>query len=81
MTYIDGFVIAVAEREQAAIRQHAHHVDWLFIEHGATRVVEAGATTCPTAKSPTSTARSPPRTTRRWPFRGSNGRTRPPATM
>jgi hypothetical protein len=80
MSYIDGFVIAVPTANKQKFIEHARHFDALFLELGAIRVIEAGATTCPTARSPTSAARCRPRPRRRWPFRGSSGRTRPRAT-
>ena len=41
MTYIDGFVIAVPADNRQAFLDHAHAADRLFMEHGATRVIEA----------------------------------------
>ncbi|MBY0521421.1 MAG: DUF1428 domain-containing protein [Sphingomonas sp.] len=38
--YIDGFVIAVPSDKHAAFLAHAEHVDPIFIENGALRVVE-----------------------------------------
>ena len=80
MSYIDGFVIAVPAANKQKFVAHARQLDPIFIELGAIRVIEFGATTSPTAKSPTSAAQSRPRPKRRWPFRGSSGRTRPRAT-
>ena len=40
MAYIDGLVLAVPEGNREAFLSHANMVDALFIEHGATRVVE-----------------------------------------
>ena len=39
--YIDGFVIAVPEENRQAFLEHANAADALFLEHGATRVIEA----------------------------------------
>ena len=41
MSYIDGFVIAVPTANRQAFIDHAHMADVLFVEHGATRVLEA----------------------------------------
>ena len=38
--YIDGFVIAVPSDKHAEFLAHAEHVDPIFIENGALRVVE-----------------------------------------
>lgn len=40
MSYIDGFVIAVPTGNRQAFIDHAEAADVLFLEHGATRVVE-----------------------------------------
>ncbi len=40
MAYVDGFVIAVPEANRQGFLDHANHVDTMFIEFGATRVVE-----------------------------------------
>ena len=57
MTYIQGFVAAVPAGNKHAYREHAASATPIFKEFGATRVVEAGATTSRTARSPTSSAR------------------------
>jgi hypothetical protein len=80
MAYIDGFVIAVPTANKQKFIEHARHFDSLFIEFGAIRVIEVGGTTYPTARSPISAARFRLRPMKWWPFRGSNGRTRPRAT-
>ena len=41
MSYIDGFVIAVPTANQQPFIAHANRVDSAFIDHGATRVMEA----------------------------------------
>lgn len=41
MSFIDGFVIAVAAARRQAFIDHANAADRLFLEHGATRVIEA----------------------------------------
>jgi uncharacterized protein YbaA (DUF1428 family) len=41
MSYIDGFVLAVPASNRQAFIEHAQAADALFLEHGATRVVEA----------------------------------------
>lgn len=38
--YIDGFVIAVPTNKRADFLAHAEHVDKLFLEFGALRIVE-----------------------------------------
>jgi len=40
MSYIDGFVAAVPTANRAEFIEHATRIDALFIEFGATRVVE-----------------------------------------
>jgi uncharacterized protein YbaA (DUF1428 family) len=38
--YIDGFVASVPNAEKAAYVEHTRRIDGLFIDHGATRVVD-----------------------------------------
>ena len=40
MSYIDGFVIAVPKGSKNQFIEHARRGDSVFIEHGATRVLE-----------------------------------------
>ena len=40
MSYIDGFVIAVPKQNRQKFIEHAKRTDSVFIEHGATRVLE-----------------------------------------
>jgi uncharacterized protein YbaA (DUF1428 family) len=40
MAYVDGFIAAVPNDAKAKFLEHAETVDALFMEHGATRVVE-----------------------------------------
>ncbi len=40
MSYIDGLVLAVPEGNRDAFIAHANFVDAIFLDHGATRVVE-----------------------------------------
>ena len=40
MSYIDGFVIAVPKSRQQDFTDHANRADPVFIEWGATRIVE-----------------------------------------
>jgi len=50
MSYIDGFVIAVATANRQAFIDHASTVDPAFIELGATRVVECWGDDVPVGK-------------------------------
>ncbi len=40
MAYVDGFVIPVARGQRDAFVDHARRIDPIFLEFGATRVVE-----------------------------------------
>lgn len=40
MPYIDGFIIAVPTANKQRFIDHAHSADAVFLEHGATRVLE-----------------------------------------
>src|SRR5207245_11693735 len=40
MSYIDGFVIAVPKQNKQKFMEHAKRADSVFMEHGATRVLE-----------------------------------------
>lgn len=50
MAYIDGFVIAVPTANRQAFIDHASHFDPLFLELGATRVIEAWGDDVPDGK-------------------------------
>ena len=50
MSYIDGFEIAVPTANRQAFHEHARSFDPLFIEAGATRVVEAWGDDVPDGK-------------------------------
>ena len=50
MSYIDGFVIAVPTANKQKFIEHAHLVDTIFTEFGATRVVECWAEDVPEGK-------------------------------
>jgi len=50
MSYIDGFVIAVPTGNRQQFIAHANQVDSAFIDHGATRVVEAWGDDVPDGK-------------------------------
>ncbi|MGJ4730659.1 DUF1428 domain-containing protein [Luteimonas sp. SDU101] len=50
MSYIDGFVIAVPTANKAAFLDHARRFDPIFLEYGATRVVEAWGDDVPAGK-------------------------------
>lgn len=47
MTYVDGFVIAVPKANRQAFIDHAKTVDGVFMEFGATRVLECWADDVP----------------------------------
>ena len=47
MSYIDGFVMAVPNTNKEKFVQHGERVDRIFIELGATRVVECWADDVP----------------------------------
>jgi uncharacterized protein YbaA (DUF1428 family) len=50
MAYIDGFVIAVPTGNKQKFIEHAKKVDVMFLEHGATRVVECWGDDVPEGK-------------------------------
>jgi len=50
MPYVDGFVIAVPTANKQAFIEHAQRFDPLFLEFGATRVVEAWGDDVPAGK-------------------------------
>lgn len=50
MSYIDGFVIPVATADKARFIDHAERMDALFLEMGATRIVECWADDVPQGK-------------------------------
>ena len=50
MSYVDGFVAAVPTANRAKFKKHAEDAAEIFKEHGALKVVECWATTCPKAK-------------------------------
>ena len=50
MAYVDGFVIAVPTANRDAFIEHARRFDALFIEYGATRVVECWGEDVPDGK-------------------------------
>jgi uncharacterized protein YbaA (DUF1428 family) len=50
MAYVDGFVIAVPTANRDAFIEHARRFDALFIEYGATRVVECWGDDVPDGK-------------------------------
>ena len=50
MSYIDGFVIAVPTANKQAFIDHARRLDAVFLEYGATRVVETWGDDVPDGK-------------------------------
>lgn len=50
MAYIDGFVIAVPTANKKAFIDHAKRMDGMFIEFGATRVIECWGDDVPDGK-------------------------------
>jgi uncharacterized protein YbaA (DUF1428 family) len=50
MTYVDGFVIAVPAANRQRFVDHAEHADPVFVELGATRVVECWEDDVPDGK-------------------------------
>lgn len=51
MSYIDGFVIAVPTANKQQFIAHANKIDGVFIDHGATRVVECWGADVPKGKT------------------------------
>jgi uncharacterized protein YbaA (DUF1428 family) len=50
MAYIDGFVIAVPIANKEAFISHAREADKVFLEYGATRILECFGDDVPTGK-------------------------------
>lgn len=50
MAYVDGFVMAVPIKNKQAFIEHAKKGDAVFIEHGATRVLECWGDDVPEGK-------------------------------
>ncbi len=50
MSYIDGFVIAVPTANKQKFIDHAHQGDNVFLEHGATRILECWGDDVPDGK-------------------------------
>jgi len=47
MSYVDGYVLAVPKASRARFIEYAETVDQIFIEYGATRVIECWADDVP----------------------------------
>ena len=80
MSYIDGFVIAVPNANREQFIRHARTFDTIFLEFGATRVLECWGDNVPEGKLtdfPVPCRRSK---TSLWCSPGWSGPTRPPAT-
>lgn len=41
MSYIDGYILAVPTENKNKLVKYAEEVDHIFIQHGATRVIES----------------------------------------
>lgn len=50
MAYIDGFVIAVPSANKEEFIRHANEGDSVFLEHGATRILECWGDDVPAGK-------------------------------
>lgn len=50
MSYIDGFVIAIPDANRAKFIEHARTYDAIFLEYGATRVMECWGDDVPEGK-------------------------------
>jgi uncharacterized protein YbaA (DUF1428 family) len=50
MSYVDGFVLAVPDANRDAYLAHARHFDAIFLEVGATRVLECWGDEVPDGK-------------------------------
>lgn len=50
MAYVDGFVLAVPTANKQKFIDHAQEFDTLFLEHGATRVLECWGEDVPVGK-------------------------------
>src|SRR5690242_11712769 len=50
MAYIDGFVLAAPTANKEAFVAHARHIDGMFVEFGATRVIECWGDDVPDGK-------------------------------
>ena len=80
MPYVDGFVIAVPNANRQAFIDHASAFDPLFLEYGATRVLECWGDDVPRGQLTDFFRACRRARTNPWCSHGSNGRTRPPAT-
>ena len=50
MSYIDGFVIPVPTANKDSFVSHARHVDAMFLDYGATRIIECWGDDVPDGK-------------------------------
>ena len=77
MSYVDGFVLAVPSANKQKFIDHARQGDSVFMEYGATRVLECWGDDVPEGKQTGLPSRRESQGRRgRWCFPGSNGRTK-----
>lgn len=80
MSYIDGFVLAVPTANMQKFTAHATDFDCVFLQHGATRVVECRGADVPRGKITKFYGAVHTTDDGRWCSRGSHGPTKAAAT-